>query len=259
MEHKSNVYAFAGAAKELLENVVFPIRNTESVCVTKAYVVAELSQKVDFAWIAANILAPFVDVPTRYCLNYGKETEFSSARFASLSRAVEDLESLLIIDSAGEVPFIIGSVFSSDEARATLEFVLVAKRTDDFTDGVEALRRISSKFKLAYGYCRTLRANFSPLSEAGIKKGVFGSTLSVEKASDAWLLDPHGITNGAIKGIYPVNFWQNNVLGKLSGIGLELPQASAGGADIIQFDNAMREEVLKKNPRFARYIHFGDT
>jgi len=120
---------------------------------------------------------------------------------------------------------------------------------------------ISNRFHLHYGYQRFLRSDYLPTTETKIKKSIFGSVkVDVPKIEDSWLFNPSKVTlEGAIKGIYPINFWNDKVSGNLTDIGFYLPSNHIVKAGVVAFSDVECLEIYKKNSKYVEYIHFSDT
>ena len=134
------------------------------------------------------------------------------------------------------------------------EFFFISNESASFQREVEILNRFSQVFALQFAYVRYLPDDFSPSSEVRIKTGLFGKSVKIERVQNSWLFDPKEISSGAIKGLYPVNFWRPSVLAKLDSVGFKLP-ISILGDGVVQFSQDDLKKILKSNPSYEKFMH----
>lgn len=137
------------------------------------------------------------------------------------------------------------------------ELTLVREREDLFQKEIEFMGDVNAKFVLHAGYSRLLRANFSPVSESKERRGFFGGTsVSVVQRKESWLMPNKSPSLGAVKGVYPVNFWRSKAVENLLKIGFKLPSECLGSEGIVCFDEGQQKKISKENPEFSKFIHF---
>lgn len=61
-------------------------------------------------------------------------------------------------------------------------------------------------FDFEYGYITKVPSNYDSLTERKIKKGLFSTSIDVNKTDYAWTFHSIGILDGFIKRLYPVNY-----------------------------------------------------
>jgi hypothetical protein len=92
-----------------------------------------------------------------------------------------------------------------------------------------------------------------------LKRGFFGSSsVSVPKRSETWLMPEQAISAGAIRGVYPVNYWSDSALENIEKVGLKLPDAELLDG-VRHFDERQQKQILEDNAQFARHFHFGSS
>jgi hypothetical protein len=64
---------------------------------------------------------------------------------------------------------------------------------------------------------------------------------------------------GAVRGLYPVNVFSAIGLARLAGSGLRLPSSAPSvGEQLWRPTVIERRELLRLNPNYRGYLHFGD-
>jgi hypothetical protein len=237
---------------------MFFTKKRAAVNLTKLYFSCDLATPVHVAFIR-ELFATCQFAPFRYSVNYGVARDIAVFGGSEFYMTFGDLEDLDVTDINGST---VGGLGRAGKAFSTIGLFecVVVNGDSDLGDGLPALLdRISSRFNPHYGYSRVLRSDYLPATESKLKRGILGSVMvNVGKVEDAWLFDPSGFEAGAIKGVYPVNFWNEKVPARLNSIGFHLPQKRVGETGVVAFNEAECKEISHHNAKYAKYMHFGD-
>lgn len=223
---------------------------------TKFYFLPDLNGPVDFDWFSANIFPHCNELPVEYSVNYGKDRKIALLK-SGVKITYCDLEAFDCSGASGEIVFSLGragSAFCDQNDCAVFECFVVSNDPLLSDAGIKILEAAQSQLALQYGYVRSLPASFSPVSEKKIKSGFFGQSITVEPVERRWMLDPNELEEGAIKGIYPINYWQTSVRTKLETIGFRLPPPTQMDG-IVRCTDEDLKDILKQNPTYQQFIH----
>lgn len=194
---------------------------------------------------------------SRFSVNYGEDRDVSTY-VDSLS--YKNLEYLTVIDERGQLLLAVGQAFRSVGRKTMFECTVVRSHDDTFNKETKIFNAFSSAFNLYYGYGRVLREDYFPTTETKIKKTLFGNvTVDVRKPEAGWMFNPHDIREGAVKGIYPINFWSEPALKKMIGDGVNLPDSMKGRENIYFFDIDERRRLISTSAKHSQFFHFGET
>jgi hypothetical protein len=198
---------------------------------------------------------------SKVSINYDAEREISSRRDLTSPIAYADLESVIALNNGGGVVLSLAKQFHSSvstDSPPVFELTLVRPENRSFIEEINTISGLKEFFVPLYGYARTLSADWSPISEIKLKRGFFGGTsVSVPKRSETWLMSDQAVSAGAIRGVYPVNYWSELARESILRIGLKLPEADVILDGIRCFGENQQKQILKDNRQFARFIHFG--
>lgn len=196
-------------------------------------------------------------------INYDVERDLSARNDLTSPMAYSDLECVMVLDEHGDVVLSFSKQFqASVDADVTPVFEITLVRSEDrsFGEEVNILAGLKEFFVPLSGYARTLSSDWSPISEMKLKRGIFGgSSVTIPKRSESWLMSDQAISAGAIRGIYPVNYWSELACESIMRFGLKLPDADFVLDGVRCFGEKQQKKILEDNPRFARYFHFGST
>ncbi len=190
-------------------------------------------------------------------INHGHTQEMSSLRRALAKMRPVQLDTLLVHDEAGDVVCYFGAEGASvgDRARAFEIFARLRPASDGAQD---KLLRMLMGHRMHYGYARSLGANFNPLSESPIRRGLFARQIEVDGGRADWLVPEMDVRAGAVRGLYPANVFSAIGLARLAGSGLRLPPtAPTAGEQLWRPTAAEQAELLRLNPGYRGYLHFG--
>lgn len=208
----------------------------------------------NFDWIN-NLFSFIYAQPDSYSVNFGGEKNIR--KFLNEGEiSNENFESLSVVDALGNNVIslsIAGRSFVNDENIQIYECIFALNKASEFSNVIAIF---SDRFNLLYGYCRKLPDDYSQVSETKIKKSLFGSlSVKIQLAEDIWMFDPHEIVQGAIKGIYPINYWSKNTIEYLKKVDLSIPDFNwSNGIFIVKDEDQL--EFIKANKKYRAHIHF---
>jgi hypothetical protein len=204
------------------------------------------------------VLAAIPATPLEGSINFGYTQPMSSLRRALAKMKPVALDALTVQDESGEVVCSFGAEGASvgDRSRAFEIFALLppAARTAQ-----DRLLQLLMRHRLHYGYARALGADFNPLSETPVKRGFFGSEIEVDGGRADWLVPEMDVRAGAVRGLYPANVFSAIGLVRLAGSGLRLPTSAPSHGEVLWRPSIIEQgEILRLNPTYRDYLHFGD-
>ena len=204
------------------------------------------------------VLASTTFTPLEGSINHGYTQQMSSLRRALAKMKPVQLDALSVRDEAGEVicSFEAEGASVGDRARAFEIFTLLPPASDAAQD--KLLRRLL-QYGLHYGYARALGPDFNPVSETPIPRGFFGRPIEVDGGRADWLVPEQDVRAGAVRGLYPTNVFSPVGLARLAGSGLRLPSSAPSvGGQLWRPTVIERSELLRLNPNYRGFLHFGD-
>ena len=203
------------------------------------------------------VLALIPAIALEGSINYGDVQPMSSLRRALAKLKPAQLDALLVHDESGEVICSVGAEGASvgDRLRAFEIFGLLPPAAVAAQD---RLLRLLMGNRIHYGYARALGADFAALSESPIRRGFFDTTIEVDGGRADWLVPEMDVRAGAVRGLYPANVFSAVGLARLAGSGLRLPaSAPANGGLLWRPSAAEQAELLRLNPGYREFLHFG--
>ena len=204
------------------------------------------------------VLASLSAQPLQGVINHGYVQEMSSLRRALAKMKPVQLDALTVRDEADEVICSFGAEGASvgDRARAFEIFALLPPAADAAQD---KLLRLLMRHRMHYGYARALGPDFNPETETAIRRGFFNNTIEVDGGRADWLVPEMDVRAGAVRGLYPVNVFSAIGLARLAGSGLRLPSSAPSMGDLLWRPTVIeRAELLRLNPTYRGFLHFGD-
>ena len=205
------------------------------------------------------VLASLVATPLEGSINFGYVQQMSSLRRALAKMTPVQLDALEVRDESGEVICSFGAEGASvgDRARAFEIFALLPPAAKAAQD---KLLRLLMRHHLHYGYARALGPDFNPVSEAPARRGFFGAEIEVDGGRADWLVPEMDVRAGAVRGLYPANVFSAVGLARLAGSGLRLPaSAPTVGETLWRPSASARSEILRLNPNYRDFLHFGEA
>jgi hypothetical protein len=242
-------------------NKVF-FKSTPKNNLTKIYFSPRSSgDQVDLKKITDICLNDCPELPSKISINYRKEQEFALVSKYLNSLTYQDLECLIVVDKHDNLMLTIAKEFGSSEEDAPIfECAIVNQNDKLFSKELKIFDAFAAAFAVHYGYARTLKKSYSLTSETKIKRSLFGSlSATVQKKDDIWLMNHKEISIGAIKGVYPVNFWSSKSLKRLNNLEMKLLSSSNISECIYAFDEQQQLDIIAKNPKFKKFLHFSDV
>ena len=204
------------------------------------------------------VLAGVHAKPLEGSINYGYTQPMSSLRRALARMKPTQLDTLLVRDEAGEVicSFAAEGASVGDRARAFEIFALLPPASDAAQD---KLLRLLMRHRLHYGYARALAAGFNALSETPTARRLFAAPIEVDGGRADWLVPEMDVRAGAVRGLYPANVFSAVGLARLAGSGLRLPSSAPTlGDELWRPSAAERADIVRMNPGYRGFLHFGD-
>ncbi len=205
------------------------------------------------------VLASTTFVPLEGSINHGYTQQMSSLRRALAKMKPVQLDALSVRDESGEVicTFEAEGASVGDRARAFEIFALLPPASDAAQD---KLLQLLMRHRMHYGYARALGPDFNPVSETPVQRGFFGRQIEVDGGRADWLVPEMDVRAGAVRGLYPANVFSAIGLARLAGSGLRLPaSAPALGEQLWRPTVIERSELLRLNPNYRGFLHFGDA
>ena len=192
------------------------------------------------------------------CVNAGELQPLPSLRRALAKMRAVDVESLFLVDEAGE-PVLSVVIDPLATAGATV-FAFVVVLSPAAQAARDPLLQALAGQRLHYAYARSLATHCSPLSEVRSSRSWFRPPQRVPGPREGWLVPEPDVRTGAVRGLFPVNILSALALARLSGSGLRLPPSvPASGGVLWRVDAAEQQEIVRRNPDFKAYLHFGHS
>lgn len=228
--------------------------------ITKVYFLVTDATSINLNGLVDTFLQYSEFEATQFSTNYGelRDVELFSKERENLS--AEELESLNVFDANGRPVLTVNKVFSYLELDfSILEFTALTGVDEGFEKEIQLFRSSFVAGVATYGYSRVLRSDYLPVTEEKIRKGLFGGiSTSIGSEEAKWLVPPKEIGKGAIKGFYPLNYWNESAF--------SIAQQNANNL----FDNQQRKEntilinkqsqqELSRKHHLKKYTHFSDV
>lgn len=228
--------------------------------VTKAYFLVTETNSLNLDSLFDTFLQYSDSEVVQFSLNYEEAKEIKCFSQKKVALCVEQLESLDFYDVKSRAILTVNKVFTYLNFKfSVLEFTVVNSFREDFKKEVQLFKDISSAGDLVYGYSRVLRSDYLPITENKVQKKLFGGiSVTVESEEAKWLVHPEGIEQGAIKGLYPLNYLNDqafSILQEYSG-GFFDSQDSAGNILLI---DQQSQKKLSNISSLEKFMHFSET
>ena len=205
------------------------------------------------------LLALLPEAPLEGTIDDGEAQPLSALRRALVRLQPTELRSLQLFDAAGELALFVGLDDAAPGPSPVFLFIVVLQPR-----GAAARDRVLTLLAdegLHYGYARALASHASAISETRPSRSAPAPAADAAGASRAgWLVPECDIRAGAVRGLFPANMLSAVALARLSGSGLKL-QASipAAGGVLWRLDAAEQQEIVRRNPHYRAFLHFGDA
>jgi hypothetical protein len=214
----------------------------------------------EFLALVDQLLALMPPASLEGSLNAGYGSPLSSLRRALGKLSPEQVESLSLQDEAGETVFQVEAQADArpDQSPVFGFLVVLPPAAAAVQDRVLATL---SAVRMHYGYARVLGPGFSPLTEARVKRSLLGKvTFAPPLPRSDWLVPEEDVRAGAVRGLYPTNVLSAVALARLSGSGMQLPSSVPGVGGTLWRPSAREQaEIVRLNPTFRDYLHFGNS
>jgi hypothetical protein len=205
------------------------------------------------------VLAAIPAEPLEGAINHGVLQPIASLRRALVKMRPVQLDSLRVRDGSGDVICSLDAESASvgEQARAFEIFALLPPAADAAQD---RLLRLLMGHRMHYGYARGLAAGFNPLSEAPIRRALFGARIEVDGGRADWLVPEADVRAGAVRGLYPANVLSAVALARLAGSGLRLPSSAPTLGGLLWRPSAAElSALLGLNAAYRGFLHFGQA
>jgi hypothetical protein len=198
--------------------------------------------------------------PSTFSLNYKEDRDIKCLENSLLKLREWELEYLDICDDLGEVIVNIGVAFAYLDLKQVIYKLTFVKEFDNSFEKEKVLYNECSAFgEIVYGYTRFLRDDFIPTTESKLKKGLFGGVSSQGvKEETKWLIHPKEILSGAIKGFYPLNYWNNIAFSVAQQHANNLFDSQQRKRSVFVMDSQSQRK-LSSIPLLKKYTHFSET
>lgn len=198
--------------------------------------------------------------PSTFSLNYKKDRGIECLGRSLIKLREGELEYLDICDDLGEVVVNIGVVFAYLDLKQVIYKLTFVKEFDNSFEKEKVLySECAALGEIVYGYTRFLRDDFIPTTESKLKKGLFGGVSSQGvKEETKWLIHPKEILSGAIKGFYPLNYWNDITFSIAQQHANNLFDSEQRKGNVLVIDRQSQQK-LSSNPLLKKYTHFSET
>ncbi|NVJ50510.1 MAG: hypothetical protein HWE11_08990 [Gammaproteobacteria bacterium] len=170
------------------------------------------------------------------------------------------LDSLYVENDNGEYGISVTRQFSFLELGFYVFKVSVYNKSDNNRMFYDLLKSDVRNTDILYGYGRFYSSKFSPASESKIKKSFLGGqTIKISKELPLWYEHPSNLESGAIKGLYPLNYWKASKLqgGPLAEIlskyKVEVTELD-GQAVLIELDEEVLDKVEENESQLKSFV-----
>jgi len=195
-------------------------------------------------------------LPHTGSVNYGPEQPWPVCGNRLIDMPIGSVECVLVLDSEGElVAGLALDLPRESSARNFLCTVVTSVPIEDLrrNDPFEKVRAVST---VEYAYARSLPADISPISETRMKRSWLGAVrTAVPPRGSDWICKSADVVDGAIKGLYPVNYWNGQVRNRIELLGIILPTDLPRKGLAIMSPSQLKD-VQVANPDFGRYVYY---
>lgn len=194
----------------------------------------------------------------RVSINDGSERPMKDGLKLLGKTSLANLESFLVFNDLDALVFAASSC--PRIGRGVFEMTwIAADPAAEFMNG-GPLDDLAGHGQLHYGYCRRLGLDMSPLSESKVHKSLLGATsVRVDAAKQGWLSGRDDVKAGAVRGLYPINYWSTEALMELKALGIVWPADLQVGVGLNRIDAAAQLLIESGNPALRRFMRFGST
>jgi len=204
------------------------------------------------------LIAALPEAPLEGAIDDGERQPLSALRRALARLQPVELNSLQLVDAAGELALFVGADTGAPTLTPVLLFAVALPPT--VARARDRVLSLLAAEGLHYGYARVVPPGFDPVAEAKVRRGAPALPAGqVGSSREGWLVPEADIRAGAVRGLFPANMLSAVALARLSGSGLKL-QASlpAAGGVLWRIDAVERREIVRRNPDYKAFLHFGD-
>lgn len=205
------------------------------------------------------LIAALPEAPLEGAIDDGEAQPLSALRRALARLQPGELASLQLFDAAGELALFVGA--DTGAAGPTSVFLFVVVLPPTVASSRDRVLTLLAAEGLHYGYARVLAPKLDPVAEARTRRAVPAPPAGQAGASrEGWLVPESDIRAGAVRGLFPANMLSAVALARLSGSGLKLQSSiPAAGGVLWRLDAAEQQEIVRRNPDYKAFLHFGDS
>ena len=204
------------------------------------------------------LVAALPQEPLEGAIDDGEAQPLSALRRALARLQPAELQSLRLFDAAGELALFVGVDAAGAGPTPVLLFVVVLPPT--VASSRDRVLGLLAAEGIHYGYARVMAPGLDPVAEARPRRSVPAQASGQWGAArDGWLVPEADIRAGAVRGLFPANLLSAVALARLSGSGLKLQSSiPAAGGVLWRLDAAEQQEIVRRNPDYKAFLHFGD-
>jgi hypothetical protein len=205
------------------------------------------------------LVAALPEAPLEGAIDDGEPQPLSALRRALARLQPAELESLQLFDPAGELALFVGA--DAGAAAPTPVFLFIVVLPPTVAASRDRVLGLLAAEGLHYGYARVLAPGVDPIAEAKLRRSLPAPSAShAGAAREGWLVPEADIRAGAVRGLFPANMLSAVALARLSGSGLKLQSSiPAFGGVLWRLDAAEQQEIVRRNPDYRAFLHFGDS
>lgn len=224
----------------------------KSINLTKLFFTLDSNLIITVDWLAENIFPYCKSLPINASRNFKHEKNISTLN-GIVNFSLTDI--IYFSNQFDNDVLKIGKCLRMSKKLELFDCKIVSNFDPLFIHEQEMINKIQSRFNLLYGYSRQLREDYSPVGETKINKGFFGISVKTE-SPDVWLMKPNELEEGAVKGIYPVNYWNDVAVSRLKEVGFQLPNSYSSSNNLYSFNVEQQQEIIKLNPQLSSFLRF---
>jgi hypothetical protein len=195
-------------------------------------------------------------LPLKATLNYGPEVAWSSLAERLARTSLAAVEHLLVLGSDSEVMVSLSLEREVEGLPAQFSCMVVTQESIERLGEGDPFAHARSVGTVEYGYARALSPDMSPVSETKVKRSLFGTvSVTVPPRRSDWLCKSEPVVHGAIKGLYPINYWNERVHAVVRTEHIVLPHELPKHG-LVKFSQYQLKQAQIDNPQCSRYVHF---
>jgi hypothetical protein len=181
-----------------------------------------------------------------------------AARLHAGTKIPRDVESVLIssVREGDRFQAVIGSIDSSRDPHGDLVlFNAVLDFEPELLSARALLRRLQAEFGLSYAYARHMNPDLSAISETAIRRTLLGGISSVVHLRErVWLCTEGSVVDGAVRGFYPLNFWNDHARATLQRMGVVLDSLKSESSGLVAIEVGDLPRMALQRGELSRFV-----